>query len=115
MKAYKKTGGKRVILAQSLPVYSTTKGGEYSNPSKIVVKKTRVSVKLAKNVRLRVTVTGKQLSKTGKKVRYVSSNPSVAKVSAKGVITGKKRGSCTVYCIARNGLYKKVKVKVNGK
>ena len=43
-------------------------------------------------------------------MRYVSSNPSVAKVSSKGIITGKKRGSCTVYCIARNGVYKKIKV-----
>ena len=115
VKAYKKTGGKKVALAQSLSVYSTIKGGKYGNPSKITVKKTSVSVKIAKKVQLRVKVTGKKLSKTGKKVRYISSNPSIAKVSGKGVITGKKRGSCTVYCIAQNGLYKKVKVKVKSK
>ncbi len=112
VKAYKKVDGKRVILAKSLPVYSTTKGGKYGNPLKIELKKTRVSVKSGKKVRIRVKVTGKKISKAGKKVRYVSSNPSVAKVSKKGVITGKKRGSCTIYCIAQNGLYKKVKVKV---
>ncbi len=115
VKAYKIIDGKKVILAKSQPVYSTTKGGKYGNPSKIEVKKTRVSVKLAKKVRLRVKVTGKNLSKAGKKVRYFSSDPSIAKVSNKGVITGKKRGSCTIYCIAKNGLYKKVKVKVNSK
>ncbi len=113
VKAYKKVGKKRIILAQSLPVYSTTMGGKYGNPSKIVVKKTRVNVKLRKKVRLRVEVTGRKLNKTGKKVRYVSSNPSVLKVSNQGIITGKKRGSCTVYCIAQNGWYKKVTVKVN--
>ncbi len=113
VKAYKKIGGRRVILAQSLPVYSTTTGGKYGNPSKIVVKKTHVSVKSGKKIRLRVNVTGKKVSKTGKKVRYVSSNPSVATVSKKGVVIGKKRGSCTIYCIAQNGLYKEVKVKVN--
>lgn len=112
VKAYRKIGGKQVILAKSLPVYSTTKGGKYGNPLKIELKKTRVSVKSGKKVRIRVKVTGKKISKAGKKVRYVSSNPSVAKVSKKGVITGKKPGSCTIYCIAQNGLYKKVKVKV---
>lgn len=113
--AYQKAGGKKIVLAKSLPVYSTAAGGKYGNPSKITAKKTYVSVKSGKKVRLHVQVTGKKLSKTGKKVRYVSSNPAVAKVSGQGVITGKKRGSCTVYCIARNGLYKKVKVKVNNK
>lgn len=57
-------------------------------------------------------VTGKKVSKAGKKARYASSNPSIAKVSKEGVVTGKNRGSCTVYCIAQNGLYKKVKVQV---
>ncbi|MCI8326228.1 MAG: hypothetical protein HFI37_00460, partial [Lachnospiraceae bacterium] len=84
VRAYKKVGKKRVILAKSLSVYSTTNGGKYGNPSKITVKKTRVSVKSGKKVQLRVKVTGKKINKTGKKVRYVSSNPSVAKVSTKG-------------------------------
>ena len=113
VKAYKKIGGKRVILAKSLPVFGTTKGGKYTNPSKIEVKKIRMSVDSGKKVQIHIKVTGKKISKAGKKVRYVSSDPSVAKVSEKGSITGKKRGSCIIYCIAQNGLYKKVKVKVN--
>lgn len=112
VKAYKKTNGKSVTLAKSLPVYSATKGGKYGNPSKITAKKTRISVKPGKKARLYLKVTGKKISKAGKKPRYASSNPSVAKVSKEGVVTGKKRGSCTVYCVAQNGLYKKVKVQV---
>ncbi len=112
VKAFKIIDGKQVSLAKSLSVYSITKGGKYSNPSKIKVTKTRLSVKTGKNIQLRVKITGKKMNKTGKKVRYVSSNPSVAKASNKGVITGKKHGSCTIYCIAQNGLYKKVIVKV---
>ncbi|MCI8993746.1 MAG: hypothetical protein HFG80_13700 [Eubacterium sp.] len=115
VKAYKKINGKRVVLAKSISLYSITKGGRYNNPSKIRATKTRVSVKSGKKVRLRVTVTGKKINKTGKKVSYVSSNPSVAKVSKTGVVTGKKRGTCTIYCIAQNGLYKKVKVTVKRK
>ena len=100
-------------MAKSLPVFGTTKGGKYTNPSKIEVKKIRMSVDSGKKVQIHIKVTGKKISKAGKKVRYVSSDPSVAKVSEKGSITGKKRGSCIIYCIAQNGLYKKVKVKVN--
>lgn len=110
VQAYKESGGKRTVIAKSLPAYSTTKGGKYGNPSKIKIKKTRVSVKSGKKVKLSAKVTGKKLNKTAKKMRYISSDPSVALVSNKGTITGKKRGSCTVYCIAQNGLYKKVKV-----
>ncbi len=113
VKAYKKTGKKRATLAKSLTIYSTTKGGKYTNPSKLGIKKTNLSVKPGKKIRLSVKVTGKKISKTGKKVRYISSNTSIAKVSNKGVITGKKRGRCTIYCVASNGLYKKVKVTVN--
>ena len=115
VKAYKKVGRKRVTIAKSLSVYSTTKGGKYGNPSKIGIKKTRVNVKPGKKVRLSVKVTGKNISKAGKRVRYVSSNSSIAAVSKKGVIIGKKRGSCTIYCVAQNGLYKKVKVNVTKK
>ena len=112
VKAYKNINGKRIILAKSLTVYSTTKGGKYGNPTKIETKKTRINVKLGKNVRLYVKAAGKKLRSEGKKVRYVSSDPSVAKVSEKGVITGKKCGKCTIYCIAQNGLYKKINVTV---
>lgn len=112
VQAYKEIGGKRVVLGKSLDVYSTTKGGKYGNASKVSAKKTRISVKSGKKVRLSVKAAGKKLNKTAKKIRYVSSNPAVAKVSSKGVITGKKRGSCTVYCIAGNGVYKKVKVTI---
>lgn len=112
VQAYKEIGGKRVVIAKSLDVYSTTKGGKYGNASKVSAKKTRISVKSGKKVGLSVKASGKKLNKTAKKIRYVSSNPAVAKVSSKGVITGKKRGSSTVYCIAGNGVYKKVKVTI---
>ena len=110
--AYKNINGRQVTVSKSLPVYSITKGGKYGNPSKISAKRSSVSVKTKKKVSLRVKVSGKKLKKSSKKVRYVSSDPSVAKVSSKGVITGKKRGTCTVYSISQNGLTKKIKVKV---
>jgi Bacterial Ig-like domain (group 2). len=60
-----------------------TKGGKYGNPLKIRVKRSLVSVKKDKKVRLRVKVTGRKMKKAGKKIRYISLDPSVAKVSKK--------------------------------
>lgn len=112
IEAYKITNGKRVVTAVSLPVYSVTKGGKYGNPVKLKVKKSSVSVKPGKNVKLKIKITGKRLNKTGRKIRYILADPSVAKVSKKGVITGIKSGTSDLYCIAGNGLFKKVRIKV---
>ena len=112
VEAYKIIKGKRVIISKSLPVYSTTKGGKYGNPVKVRVKKSSVSVKCQKKVKLKVEVTGNRLNKAGKKIRYISTDPSIAKVSKKGVITGVKTGTCYIYCVARNGSFKRVRVKV---
>ncbi len=110
--AYKIIDGKRVILSKSLPVFSTTKDGKYGNPTKLKIKKKTVVVKSKKKVRLKVKVKGKKLNKTGKTVRFQTSDSSVAKVSKKGFITRVRRGICHVYCIAGNGIFKKIKVKV---
>lgn len=110
--AYKVIGGKRVVISTSLPVYSTTKGGKYGNPVKLRIKKLSVSLKQGKKAALKVKVTGKALNKTGRKVRYISEDTSIAKVSKKGVVTGVTRGTCRIYCVARNGLYKKIRVRV---
>ena len=112
MTAYKIIDGKRVILSKSLPVFSTTKDGKYGNPTKLKIKKKTVVVKSKKKVRLKVKVKGKKLNKTGKTVRFQTSDSSVAKVSKKGFITRVRRGICHVYCIAGNGIFKKIKVKV---
>ena len=110
--AYKRIGGKRVIICKSLPVYSTTRGGKYGDPVKIKVKRRLVSVKCKKRARLGVRVTGRKLKKAERKVRYIASDPSIAKVSKKGTVTGVRSGTCYIYCVARNGLYKKVKIRV---
>lgn len=110
--AYKIIGGKRVIVYKSLSVYSVTKGGKYSNPVKIRINKSTISVNTKKTFRLKAKVIGKKLKKDSRGLRYISASPSIAKVSKKGVITGVRRGSCYVYCIARNGLLKRARVKV---
>lgn len=112
IEAYKITDGKRVVTAVSLPFYSITKGGKYGNPVKLKVKKASVSVKPGKKVKLKITMTGRKLDKNRKKIRYIPADPSVVKVSNKGVIIGIKSGTSDLYCIAGNGLFKKVRIKV---
>ena len=108
--AYKIIGGKRVILTKSLPVYSVTRGGKYGNVSKLRIKVSTVNVRTGQKIRLNVRVSGKKMKKADKKVRYVLTDPSVAKVSKKGTVTGLRRGTCYLYCITQNGLYKRIKV-----
>lgn len=112
VKAYKLIDGKRVSLSKSLPAYSTTKGGKYGNPVKLRTKRSLVSVKSGKKIKLNVKAAGKKMNKASKKVRYLSTNPSIAKVSKKGIVTGGRRGTCYIYCVAWNGLSKKIKVRV---
>ena len=112
VEAYKLIDGKRVSLSKSLPAYSTTKGGKYGNPVKLRTKRSLVSVKSGKKIKLNVKAAGKKMNKASKKVRYLSANPSIAKVSKKGIVTGGRRGTCYVYCVAWNGLSKKIKVRV---
>ena len=45
-------------------------------------------------------------------IRYESSNPKVAKVTAKGQIKAVKKGTCTIYIFTQNGIKKTVKVTV---
>ena len=44
--------------------------------------------------------------------RYYTTNSKVATVSKAGVIKAKGKGTCSIYVLANNGVYKKVKVKV---
>ncbi len=114
VQAYKMVDGKVSIIETSKTIHSATKAQKYANVKSLKVNKTTVKLnKKGSKFKLKVTQT-----KTGKKlvnhraVSYESSNPAVATVSSKGVITAKKKGTCTIYVYAQNGIYKKVKVTV---
>ena len=113
VKAYKLVNGEKAIIASSKVVYSTTDGGKYGNAKSIKVRKSTVKLKKGKTFNLKASVVKKNRKiKTYRKLAYESSNTKVATVSKKGVIKAKKKGSCTIYVYAQNGVYKKVKVTV---
>ena len=115
--AYKIVNGKKMAIGQSLLMhsYTGTKTSKLANPSKVTVKKKTINVKLNKTAKMNAKVVmpkGKKLKKHTNQIRYIVSNPDIVTVNKKGKIKAKKKGTCTVYACAQNGVYKAVKVKV---
>ena len=112
--AYKNVNGKQVTIVKSDVMHAVTTGGKYGNAKKVTVNKEQVSIVAGKSFTLKVKVTNttKNVKYHVSAVRYKSSNSGVATVSKNGVIKGIKKGACTVYCYAPNGVYKAVKVTV---
>lgn len=91
----------------------TTKENGYIAFCVVTVKKNVTSIKLnyssyklgyKKTVQLKATVTS---TATNKKIKWTSSNPSVATVSSTGKVTGKKYGTTTITAAAQDGSGKK--------
>ena len=109
--------GKRVTISTSKEIHFVTdvKGYKYGNPTKVTlsVKKYTLSKGKTFNLKNRVKVySSKKVLLHTDKIRYVSSDSSIAKVNSKGKITAKKAGSCNIYAIAQNGRAAKIAVTV---
>lgn len=63
---------------------------------KIVKIKTSTTYKIQKGEKLKLYVKGYKSSKKSKKVKWKSSNKKIATVSKKGIVTGKKGGTCKI-------------------
>ena len=105
------------VVSSSKIIHVATKGGKVGNVSKVTTKakKNKVSIRKGKKFKLagkQVAASKKLKVKKHRAVTYETTNPKVAKVSKKSVITGKKKGSCYVYAYAQNGVYVKIRVTV---
>ena len=112
--AFDKSGN---LLGTTNTIHVATLGGKNGNAKAVTTKakKNKVSIKKGKSFKLGAKQTAankKQKIKKHRAIRYECSNTAVATVSAKGVIKGKKKGSCVVYVYAQNGAYKTIKVNV---
>ena len=103
------------VVAISKLIHVATTGGKVGNCKKLKVNKSKVKLKQGRKFKLKV----KQIAESKKvklkkhrKTAFESDNQDVAVVSKKGVITAKKKGKCSVYVYAQNGVYKRVKVTV---
>lgn len=113
VEAYTMDGDKEIKLAKSHSVHGVTKGNSSRrNPSKLKVNKSSVTVKVKKSSTLKSRVSDSRVQRHVSRIRYLSSNSSIASVSSSGKITGKKKGTCYIYIIQQDGYYKKVKVTI---
>ena len=120
VKAYVMNNGSKQYVAASPLMHAYTKGytKRYTNAKSVKVKKTKVSIKKGKTFKIKAKVKklkkGKKLMPTKHelKLRYLSTDSSIATVSKKGKIKGVKAGTCYVYAYAHNGVFKKIKVTV---
>ena len=105
-------------LAVSKTVHVATKGGRYGNNTGVVLrmggrKVKAVTVKAGKTRTVKADLKRGSLPvKIHRKVKFETSDPKTATVTAKGRIRGIKKGTCTVYAYAQNGVKAKLKVTV---
>lgn len=113
IKAYKLVNGKKVWLAKSKVVHSTTTGGKYGNAKSVKLNKTSVSLAVGKNFTIKAEQIKKDLPiKMHTVIKFESGNGKVASVNSMGVIKAKSKGTCYIYVYAQNGMYKRIKVTV---
>lgn len=110
IRSYKMIKGKKCYLRRTDDIHVATSSGKYTNVKKMTGTSS-VKTKVGKTKKITIKI---QLQKTYRKtlghvakVRYVSDNKGIATVSKKGVVTGKKKGTCYIYAYAENGVSKK--------
>ena len=123
VRAYKLIDGQEVTIAASKTIHASTTGGKYGNAKSVKIKtdkkmkskKGSYTLTIKKNKKYTIKASEVKESKKiqkHRKIAYESSDKTIATVSKKGVVKGIKKGTCYIYAYAQNGVYKKIKVKV---
>ena len=111
--AFKYVNGVKVTLAASKKIHATTLGGKYGVAKAVKLNKSKVKIKKGKTFKIKASEIKKDKKiKRHRAICYESSNTKIATVNSKGKIKAKKKGKCTIYVYAKNGVYKTVKVTV---
>ncbi len=103
------------VVSTSKTLHIATKGGKICNHSKLKVNKKSLKLKKGKtaNVKAKFVKESKNLkTQNHRKVKYESSNTSVATVTDKGKVKAVGQGTAYIYVYAQNGIMAKVKVVV---
>ena len=107
--------GQEKAISISKSVHVITAGNlKYGNFSAVSLSKKKVTVKKKKSVLVKAKKkkAKKTKVKEHRKLSFESSDSTIATVNARGKITGKKKGKCTIYVYAQNGVFTKVSVTV---
>ena len=118
VKAYIMQDNVKTYIRTSPAVYAYTSGGtkKLTNPECVTIKKVKTVIKTGKSYKIKANV--RKLKKHRKligkdcapKLRYISTDTSVAEVSRSGRIIAKNSGSCMIYVYAVNGARKGITV-----
>ena len=102
------------VIAISKMIHAATKGGKVGNPKAIKLKKKKLTVYVGKTAKIKAKLTKpkKVKVKNHRKLSYESTDNTIAAVSKKGVVKGLKKGQCTVWVYAQNGIGKKITITV---
>ena len=111
-------GSKRYVLSSSPTVHAYTGNGtkKIANPGSLTLKTPSMTVKLGKTKSIKATVKTVKKGKLANhvaKLRYISSNTSVATVTSKGKVKAVGAGSCKIYVLTTNGIWRTVTVTVD--
>lgn len=113
---YKIKGGKKFYQSKSPVIHVAMSQEKSTNVKSISVNKTKVSLKEKKTFQIKATAKAenkkKKLLAHADKFRYYTNDKKVATVTKKGKIQAKKKGSCSIFVIANNGVSKEIKVTV---
>ena len=120
VKAYVMKDGKKSYVRTSPMIYAYTTGytRKYTNARSVSVKKSSLRIKAGKTAAIKATVRtlkkGRRLMPRGyaAKLRYLSTDRTIATVTKSGRIKGIRKGTCYVYAYAHNGVSKKIKVTI---
>lgn len=117
--AQKKVNGKYVEIARSRMghVITNNRSGKYTNPKALKLSTSQMSLAVGKTGTITGSVSKMKAKKKlmyshAAKLRFTSTNPTVAKVDANGKVTAVAAGSCTIYVQTINGMWKTVNVTV---
>ena len=111
VRAWRTVDGVKTYIGEASPDVFAIAGGrnnKYTNAKKITVKKKKLTLNVGGSKKIKAKV--KKASNSRRflpkvaKIRYFSSDRSVATVNAKGKVTAVGAGTCTVYAVAQNGL-----------
>ncbi len=107
------------IIGTSQTIYAAAGKFKGRTEAKKISAKSTITLKLGKKVKKsKRTIKAKVKARSGKLLnfaktaRYLVSDNSILKINSKGVITALRKGTCTVYVLTVNGLYKAVTVTI---
>ena len=106
---------KNKVVSVSKTLHVATKGGKVGNYKSVKFTNASKYMQLGKGKKFTLkakAVKADKKVKNHRAIKFESSNAKVVKVSSKGKLTGKKKGTATIYAYAQNGVYAKIKVKV---